>query len=125
MLIIRTEVKPSAIHGLGLFTLDYLSKDQIYWEPNPIIDRVLDKRLMALLPRLTREYMYHYSWQDKNGDFYISLDNDKFMNHSDTPNTYSGHPKFCFANRDIDAGEELTCDYTEFGTDWQKKIVLK
>jgi SET domain-containing protein len=125
MLIIKTRVGPSEIHGFGLFTEEDLRFGQVYWELNPIIDQIVKKEQMATLPKLTREYMYHYSWKDENGDFYISLDNDKFMNHADDANTDNAHPKYCFANRDIKTGEELTCDYTKFGTDWQKLRVTK
>ena len=122
MLIIRTKVKPSRIHGLGLFTLEPLRKRQRIWKFNPIIDQVIDKRLMWSLPLLTREYMSHFTWQDENGNYFISLDNSKFMNHSDDANTESRHPKspFCYANRVIAAGEELTCNYETLGPDYQK-----
>jgi SET domain-containing protein len=36
------------------------------------------------------------------------------MNHSDGPNTYE-KPDGTYAARDIEAGEELTCDYSNFG----------
>jgi SET domain-containing protein len=125
MLIIRTEVRPSKIHGLGLFTLDYLSKDQIIWEENPIIDQCITRELLETLPLVAQEYVHHYGWLDEDGDFFISLDNDKFMNHSDDPNTDNDHPEFCFAVCDIPAGEELTCNYHLFGTDYQKMRIAK
>lgn len=113
MLVIKTRVAPSEIHGLGLFTEEDLVKGQIYWVVNKIIDQSITRTEMASLPSLTQKYLRHYAWQDTNGDCYISLDNDKFMNHSDSPNTDGDHPEFCITSRDIKAGEELTCDYSK------------
>lgn len=125
MLIIETEIKPSPIHGLGLFTKQRLVKDQIIWELNPIIDQCITEDLLATLPHIAQQFVRHYAWFDDDGDFYVSLDNDKYMNHSDTPNTDNDHPKFCFALCAIDAGEELTCNYHLFGTDYQKMRITK
>lgn len=120
MLIIRTRVAPSEIHGLGLFTEEALVKDQVIWDINPIIDHVITRPLLETLPSIVQEFVHHFSWQDEAGNFFISLDNDRFMNHSDNPNIENDHPRFCFALRDIKAGEELTCDYMKFGTAYQK-----
>jgi hypothetical protein len=106
MLVIKTEVKPSKIHGLGLFTLEDLKKGQALWKKHPIIDMTIAVRVIESLPELTREMMYRYTWRDKKGNFLISLDNDKFMNHSEDPNTDGDN-----AIRDIKAGEELTSCY--------------
>lgn len=49
----------------------------------------------------------------------LNLDNGKYMNHSDTPNT-GHHPdndELCIALRPIKQGEELTCNYNEFDPD--------
>ena len=106
MLVIKTEVKPSKIHGLGLFTLEDLKKGQALWKKHPVIDMAIAVRVIESLPELTREMMYRYTWRDKAGNFLISLDNDKFMNHAENPNTDGDN-----AIRDIEAGEELTSNY--------------
>lgn len=125
MLTIKTRVAPSKVHGLGLFTEEHLSKEQIIWVQNPIIDKCIPKDLLETLPLIMQEYLHHFSWQDEDGDFFISFDNDKYMNHSDNPNTRNDHPEFCFALCDIAAGEELTCDYMKFGTGYQKTKVFE
>jgi hypothetical protein len=41
----------------------------------------------------------------------LNLDNSRFMNHSESPNTYEEPVGTVRANRAIRCGEELTCDY--------------
>lgn len=41
-------------------------------------------------------------------------DNARFMNHSFEPNCDDDGGEFTTAARDIEAGEELTCDYRRF-----------
>jgi uncharacterized protein len=57
---------------------------------------------------------YAYPSPDKPGYLVYEVDNGRFMNHSDTPNTdfsvYGGGT----ATRDIARGEEITCNYHEF-----------
>ena len=42
------------------------------------------------------------------------VDNGRFMNHDEQPNTDFTNPTVGFATRDIAKGEELTCNYSEF-----------
>lgn len=110
MLLIKTEVKPSEIHGLGLFTLEDLKKGQALWKRHPIMDMTIAVRVIESLPEQARDHMYRYTWREDDGSFIISLDSDKFMNHSEDPNT-DGENALC----DIKAGEELTCNYDMSG----------
>jgi hypothetical protein len=48
------------------------------------------------------------------GALIVELDNGRFMNHSEHPNTRFDDPDAGFALRRIRAGEELTCNYSEF-----------
>ncbi len=124
MLVIKTHLAPSEIHGLGLFTDEDIIKGQVIWEFYPIIDKSIDKRWFETLPPVVQESVRHYAWVD-DGEYYLSLDNDRFMNHSDDPNIENDHDKFCIANRDIKAGKELTCDYQQYGTKYQKTRVFE
>ena len=58
-----------------------------------------------------------YSYEEPLGsdDVYVSLDFEKFKNHSDDPNiSYEG-----VATRDIAKGEELTYDYRKIDSDYK------
>jgi len=54
--------------------------------------------------------------------FVISSDHSKHMNHSDRPNVIQGDGYFDIAARDIEPGEELTCDYHTFDLDAKLKL---
>ena len=43
----------------------------------------------------------------------------RFMNHSTTPNCIDAKNGLCIAIKDIEEGEELTCDYTFFDDTWE------
>jgi hypothetical protein len=44
----------------------------------------------------------------------VEFDNGRFMNHAQSPNTDFTDANVGWAIRDIAAGEELTCNYSEF-----------
>ena len=50
----------------------------------------------------------------------MTVDNDRFTNHSETPNTCVDAVGHCYALKDIAADEELTADYREFYTDLEQ-----
>jgi len=56
----------------------------------------------------------------------LCADNAKHMNHSDSPNVVNGEDgdgvETNVAARDIEAGEELTCDYYSFDLDAARKL---
>ena len=52
----------------------------------------------------------------------LCSDDARFFNHSDEPNTGSISNDTDVALRDIQQGEELTCDYRTFDADWQLKL---
>lgn len=52
----------------------------------------------------------HYHW----GVIYLYLEPDRYVNHSETPNTHQDHKNQCdVAARDIKKGEMITCDATK------------
>ena len=59
-----------------------------------------------------------YSYEEPLGsdNLYVSIDFEKFKNHSNNPNISFGG----VATRDIAKGEELTYDYRKIDTDFKK-----
>jgi hypothetical protein len=55
-----------------------------------------------------------YCYLSPEGIYVFCGDNAKFMNHSTDPNCDDPEGRYTVANRDIEAGEELTSDYTTF-----------
>src|SRR5690349_1099105 len=119
MLLVRTRVAPSPIHGLGLFAAEAIPRGTPIWRFQPGFDRAYSREEFAQLPALAREHLRWFTYFDKAQDALIkSGDLCCFMNHADEPNTGTGasltEPVVTIALRDIAAGEELTCDYRAF-----------
>lgn len=124
MFKIKTEVKQSGIHGLGVFTLEKIEKGAIIWGFDSCLDQIMTKETYSKLNKLEKEFVDHYGYFSTVSKSYIlCLDSAKYMNHSSTPNTTSHYISnsqgddlegFDIATRDIEVGEELTCDYATF-----------
>jgi len=115
MMMIDTELKPSPLHGLGVFVKAPLKKGDLIWRFDARMDRVYTPAEVASLPEHIQRYLKIYStWHEQTGLYVLCGDNGRFFNHSDTPNTVSNAISFGedHAARDIEAGEELTSDYS-------------
>jgi uncharacterized protein len=111
MLLIDHYVAKSTIHGLGVFSAEYVPKGQKLWEFHPTIDQIVPEAEFEELPchvRLMIKSKFEYLSDQKA--FLITLDGDQFMNHSDHPNSIS-RDFALFAARDVHPGDEMTCDY--------------
>ena len=122
MLLVRTRVAPSPIHGLGLFAAEAIPRGTPVWQFREGFDHAFTRAEFAELPAPAREHLRWFSYFDATRDALIkSGDLCCFMNHADAPNTGSGphpcEPVITVALRDIAAGEELTCDYHAFDAD--------
>ncbi|HET8729290.1 MAG TPA: SET domain-containing protein-lysine N-methyltransferase [Alphaproteobacteria bacterium] len=116
MLLVKTYVAPSPIHGLGLFAAESIPKDTRIWEFHPAFDRFIAPEEFESLPPPAQAFLqvYAYPWP-KGGDILLfSADNGRFSNHSDDANTVEREP-YAYAARDIRAGEEITSDYRRLG----------
>jgi SET domain-containing protein len=87
MLVIKTFIDKSPIHGIGLFAAEDVPEGTIVWTFNPRIDSIIRKDEIGDVPEHVREFLTKYSWTDSDGHFRIGVDNDRFINHSSTPNT--------------------------------------
>ena len=122
MLLVRTRVAPSPIHGLGLFAAEAIPCGTPVWRFQEGFDHAFTRAEFAELPAPAREHLRWFSYFDAAEDALIkSGDLCCFMNHADAPNTgaglQAGEPVVTVALRDIAAGEELTCDYHAFDAD--------
>lgn len=103
---------PSA--GIGLFANEDISKGSLIWKWDRGLELEFEsiKNLYAH-PEPLFSYLTKYSFSHR-GAIRVPIDEDKYMNHSSTPNIDTdgivGH-----ANQDIKKGDELTCDYTKLG----------
>lgn len=128
MLLVKTRIGPSAIEGTGLFADEDIPAGTKTWEFMPRYDVIFTRGEIDALPEIPRRELLRYVYHSKRSDHFIyCLDNARFMNHSEQPNTRSVYPTgdsegYDVAIRDIKKGEELTCDYQEFDASIGEKL---
>jgi SET domain-containing protein len=113
-MMVDTELKPSPIHGLGVFLLAPVRRGELIWRFDARIDRVYTEEEIATLPAHMQRYLRTYStWHGETGLFVLCGDNGRYFNHADEPTTVSNAISFGEdrAVRDLAIGEELTSDY--------------
>lgn len=115
MIIVPTYLSQSAIHGLGVFAREPISKGSKVWEYNPMFDLTFTEEQFEALPASVRaEVEIHLYQPEAGGLLYYESTMGKYMNHDREPNVDFSEIGVGWATRDIAAGEELTCDYRHF-----------
>ncbi|MEK6945490.1 MAG: SET domain-containing protein [Nanoarchaeota archaeon] len=115
MLLVKTYLGKSKIHGLGLFAGEFIPKGKAIWKLVPGFDAILTKKDFNKLPKVAKDFVLHYGYYNENeGGWIICGDNSRFLNHSENANMIDGDNKPGIAKRDIKKDEELTCNYFEF-----------
>jgi hypothetical protein len=116
MMLIPTYVAPSTIEGVGIFAAEPIAAGTRIWRLDQSLDRLIGRADLDDLCDVFRAFVerYSYPYPHDPEQLIVELDNGRFMNHSDTPNTIFSDPDAGFTLRAIAAGEELTCNYAEF-----------
>ena len=116
MLLVNTYVAASPIEGVGVFAAAPIPAGARIWRLDPEFDRLIPVGIYEASPPHLRALLdrYAYPSPDRPGFLVYEVDNGRFMNHSETPNTDFSAREGGTALRDIQAGEELTCDYRQF-----------
>jgi len=112
MLLVKTTLGKSKIHGLGVFAAEFIAKGTRIWRYVEGYDRCWTPRQFAKLPKPARDYLEDYAYQ-VDGEIIFTVDNDHYINHSVRPNTYL-KGGYAIAKRAIRKGAEITNDYREF-----------
>lgn len=99
---------------MGLYTGVDVEAETVIWEYDERVDWKITPEQFVAFPEPYRSRMGHYVYLDDSGLYILCGDNAKFMNHSDTPNCDDPDGEYTVTRRAIGAGEELTCDYTQF-----------
>ena len=115
MLLVKTFLAPSRIHGIGLFAAEGIPAGTVIWKMSPIIDIELSLADLDRLAGPSRAQVDKYTYMDLvRGKRVLCGDDARFFNHDDDPNCHDfpdAEGGTTVAARDIEEGEELTCDY--------------
>ena len=134
MLRVPTHLRPSSIHGIGVFAAERIPAGAEVWGFSSGFDLDLDPSVVEDLPGHLQEWFAHFGYVDFHLDrLIVCLDNARFINHSCAPNCEAVDERkriYIEAIRDIAPGEELTYDYQyeRDGTEdekWEKIYVCK
>jgi SET domain-containing protein len=114
MMMVETELRPSRIHGIGVFLVEPVAAGTLLWKYDSRIDRVYSEDEILSLPPLAQRSLRTYcTWHAGVEAWVLCGDNGRHYNHSDTPNSISDGIAFGadYAATDLAAGTELTSDY--------------
>ena len=130
MLLVKTKVLLSPLHGYGLFADEFIPKGMEIWRFTPGFDQRFTREQILSWPDLLQIYIYKYCWRSKKSKLYcFSADDGKYFNHSEEPNVLSEYSDneeevVTRALRDIKSGEELTDNYNSFEDERSEGDVL-
>lgn len=118
MLLVKTYLASSRIHGIGLFAAERIRAGTVIWRLNPAIDLELTEEQIRALAPPARQQIRKYTYVDLVRRTRVLCGDDaRFFNHDDHPNCRD-YPDadggVTVAARDIEEGEELTSDYACF-----------
>jgi len=115
MLLVKTKIKQSPINGIGLFADEFIPKGTVIFKES-FFTKHFTKSEYESLDELQKEFINHYCYF-LGGIWRCSLDNDRFMNHSDNPNTTEIDDYTTISSIDINIGDEITTNYDMIGVD--------
>lgn len=121
MFLINTYIAKSEIEGVGVFTAEPILKGQVISKFEVGFDRLVPTEDYLSAPPHLKALLDRYAFPHPNDPSCIvfEVDNSRFVNHSDDPNTDYTNFEAGVALRDIAVGEELTCNYNDFFKDYE------
>lgn len=128
MLLVKTRLGMSPIEGIGVFADQFIAKGTPTWKFTPGLDQLLSREVVEVIAEPMKSALLRYSYLDRKTGLYIyCLDNARFVNHADAANTRGDYPDNDIfgrdiATRDIQPGEEITCNYSEFDMEFRLKV---
>lgn len=132
MLLVKTKLGSSKIHGIGVFADEFILRGTIMWKFVPGFDLKFTDAELARFPEVVQQTIRWYRYLSlHSGCSILCSDDARFYNCSDDPNTGGAELDETdgegadIALRDIQVGEEIlyNCkDPKEGDADWQWKL---
>lgn len=96
--------------GQGVFATRVIPRGTVVWLHDEL-DQRLEPQRVAELPAVLRQHVERYAYVNARGERVLCWDHARYMNHSCEPSTTSVGTLMEIARREIQPGEELTCEY--------------
>lgn len=126
MLRVKTTLRYSKLHGIGLFADQFIPKGTVTWQYDSGFDPSFSKEQIESLDELNKSQFLKYGYFDYSLDkFILCSDDQRYINHSSKKYNISSTPEADVALRDINIGEELFCNYNHYEPSWFEKRNLK
>ena len=125
MILVKTQLKLSKVHGIGLFADQFIPKGTKTWEYHSEFDKCFTEGDIKRMSEPARKLLLHYAYYDQNLKGYIlPFDDQRFINHSSNLEKINiiSQPEVDIAARDILPGEELLCDYNKFDDTYFRRL---
>lgn len=122
MMCVKTVIRVSEIHGIGLFADEDIQEGQVVWEFNPLIDLILTREQLDSLHPVSKQQVEWYGFMSADGRCVLPGDDNRFINYSSDPNVQdvADIESPSIAKKFIAKGEELTTDYCfDFDKQWR------
>lgn len=132
MLLVKTKVASSPVHGLGLFADQFIPKGTRIWEFNASVDSRFDASRLEGLSEDEQDALLAHCYVNPGTNLYVLCGDDaRYINHSDKPNAEDiGYDEglvngegITIAARDIQPGEEILSNYKAFDADARKGVL--
>lgn len=116
MLLVRTFLDKSPIQGIGVYAREKIAGGQLIWRLDERFDRLIPLDVCEAQTGPVRDYLERYTYPRRRDPRFVVFEADdaRYMNHADQPNCDFSDGDVAYSLRDIEAGEELTCDYNAF-----------
>src|SRR3989338_4336848 len=130
MLLVKTKIGKSKINSIGLFADQFIEKGTTIWKFQQGFDLRVGKDELDNLSESAKAQFLKYAYLNPDTQKYIlCFDDARFFNHSDEPNSIDvaspdDEEGLDVAGRDIEKGEELTCNYKDFDADFDFKMSI-
>lgn len=103
--------------GDGVIATARIAAGTIVWAQDRL-DQVISPAARHGLDPMLRAVVDRYAYVDENGNYVLCWDAGRLVNHACDANLHGIGSRVLVAARDIEAGEEITCDYADCNLDW-------
>lgn len=117
MLLVKTYLDKSKIHGIGLYAGQFIPKGKAIYRRSNDLDINLSRKQFSKLDHYSRKQIQHYGHLSKNNKWHLAFDDIRFCNHSKNSNITIDKNNIKYqliAKRNINKDEEITQNYREF-----------